>query len=119
MFPEGQLNKNVRTLQPFRYGSLKFALEHKMPIYFFVLWGPQDAWPVAEAVGGHSADIYFHVQKFEVKDYDAELNDLTAFATRMQSEMQLIVDKFANNQHPMLSTSAVEESSDNKKKKNE
>lgn len=97
MFPEGQLNKNVRTLQPFRYGSLKFALEHKMPIYFFVLWGPQDTWPVAEAVGGHAADIYFAIQKFEVKDYDAEMADLNTFASRMQSEMQTVVDKFANN----------------------
>ncbi len=82
-----------------------------MPIYFFVLWGPQDTWPVAEAVGGHAADIYFSVKKFEVKDYDEDLKDLTAFAARMQTEMQLVVDKFANNDGKNITSS----SSDSKK----
>jgi 1-acyl-sn-glycerol-3-phosphate acyltransferase len=92
MFPEGQLNKNPAQLQPFRFGSLKFALEHKMPVYFFVLWGPQDTWPVADSFGGLPADIAWSVEKFEIKDYDAALQDIENFAKTMQVEMQRIVD---------------------------
>lgn len=99
MFPEGQLNKNPAVLQPFRFGSIKFALEHKMPIYFFVLWGPQDTWPVADAMGGLPADIYWTVEKFDVPDYDAALKDIENFATNMRSQMQLLVDRMSG-QYP-------------------
>merc|ERR1712167_178340 len=98
---EGQLNRNPAVIQPFRYGSLKFALEHKMPIYFFVMWGPQDSWPVASAMGGFSADIRYKVGKFDIEKecggHEAALQSIESFATKLQDQMQKMVDELRNN----------------------
>ncbi|KAL3919151.1 MAG: hypothetical protein SGPRY_005735 [Prymnesium sp.] len=56
MYPEGQIHRghgspNTRTLQPFRVGGLKIALEYDMELWAWVSKGNNDCWP-RTAVGG-------------------------------------------------------------------
>ena len=39
MFPEGAVNKDPRSLQPFRYGIFQTCIDHKLPIYYCLLVG--------------------------------------------------------------------------------
>jgi 1-acyl-sn-glycerol-3-phosphate acyltransferase len=89
MFPEGQLNKNPAQLQPFRFGSIKLALDHQMPIYLLALWGAHETWPVGAPIGGLPADISYCLREFV---YDPAKDPLEEMAKRMQTEMQVMVD---------------------------
>ena len=95
VFPEGQLNKTPAQLQPFRYGSIKFAIENKMPVYFFALWGAHTTWPIDAAVGGLPADIRYIVRKFDIDYASAKELDTAVLAATMQAEMQRLVDQLA------------------------
>mmetsp|Transcript_25910 Transcript_25910/g.39027 ORF Transcript_25910/g.39027 Transcript_25910/m.39027 type:complete len:170 (-) Transcript_25910:186-695(-) len=61
MYPEGQLHRghgscNTTTLQPFRVGGLKIALQHDMEIWAWVSKGNNDCWP-RSAIGGLPSSI--------------------------------------------------------------
>eukprot|EP00697_Spironema_sp_BW2_P001637 gnl/Spiro4/12197_TR6439_c0_g1_i1.p1 gnl/Spiro4/12197_TR6439_c0_g1~~gnl/Spiro4/12197_TR6439_c0_g1_i1.p1 ORF type:complete len:352 (+),score=97.34 gnl/Spiro4/12197_TR6439_c0_g1_i1:113-1057(+) len=94
VFPEGQLNsRDPAVVQPFRFGSVKFALEHKMPIYLLALWGSHTAWPHSTALGGFPADVTYTMRKFEYDTTCVSLKDHPeGIAELMRAQMQGLVD---------------------------
>jgi 1-acyl-sn-glycerol-3-phosphate acyltransferase len=91
IFPEGVLSDTPGTLSPFRFGSLKFALEHKMPFVLLATWGTHVTWPKRSAIGGLPANVSYTVRKFEQRAGES-IEDM---AQRMQRETQEMVDALA------------------------
>lgn len=56
--PEGTVNATPATLAPFRHGTFKIAIEHRMPIFGMVAVGCNDCWPKREVVGGYASTVY-------------------------------------------------------------
>lgn len=73
-YPEGQLNKNPRTIQPLRRGSFSLPIAHKKAIWGFLNVGCERAWPYKCAVGGFPSDIY--VKVFKVTDDASKYNNI-------------------------------------------
>jgi hypothetical protein len=92
MFPEGRMNPEPQTLLPFRWGSIKYAIENKMPIYFVVTWGCPDAWPMSAGMGGLAADVYYTLGKLEIPP-GTDTADEKAIGALMQVQMQQLVEQ--------------------------
>lgn len=88
-FPEGMVNRQSRTLAPFRYGSFKLVAEHNPPVYYGIAVGNDDSWPPGAAVGGLPADIFIATGKIE---YDKNLTpeELSEF---FRGKMQRALDE--------------------------
>jgi len=57
IFPEGGLNADWRTLQPFRAGGLEFCIRYDMEVWGWLVAGTANCWPSTVAVGGSPAVI--------------------------------------------------------------
>jgi len=91
IFPEGRLNPDPKTLLPFRWGSIKMAMEWNAPIYFWVSWNGPKSWPLDAAFGGNAADVWMATGKLEIpKGVDSK--DEKVIAALMQTQMQELVD---------------------------
>jgi 1-acyl-sn-glycerol-3-phosphate acyltransferase len=90
LFPEGQINKDPFTIQTIRFGMIKFAREHKMPIYICVQDGSYTSWPVDAPIGGFPADIFYTNRKL---DAPGENETVEETAARLQKVMQEMVDE--------------------------
>lgn len=89
-FPEGQLNKNPRTLQILRRGAFSLPIAHHKAIWGFVNVGCEEAWPRRSAMGGFPCDI--HVKLFKITD-DASQFDNAGLADFAGTAMQAELDK--------------------------
>lgn len=91
-FPEGAINRsNVKELQPFRIGSFKKVLEHKLNVYFMLTIGADVVWRRKESVGGHAGTIYIYYGKIDVDYNDPDL-DAERLAQQCQAHMQQQLD---------------------------
>lgn len=119
MYPEGQIHRggfgsqNTATLQSFRVGGLKLALEHDMEIWAWVTRGNNDCWP-RTAVGGLPATIKGQLapiapsgsrQLLRTLDPRAVATDLNndrmmellpKFVSHVQTNMQALLDELYN-----------------------
>jgi 1-acyl-sn-glycerol-3-phosphate acyltransferase len=91
-FPEGAMNRvDLRTLQPFRLGSFKMILDHKLHVYYMLTIGTDKVWRVKEPLGGHAADVYVYYGKIDV-DYSDKSLDAQTLANYCRAHMQARLD---------------------------
>jgi len=62
LFPEGQMNKTPDTLNPFRYGSFKKALDYDASLWMMTQYGCATVWPKKAAFGGFPGEITYDLQ---------------------------------------------------------
>lgn len=84
------MNKNGRTLQPFRHGSFTLPITHKKAIWGLINVGCEKAWPYNQSMGGFPSDIY--VKAFQVVD-DASKYEKVELAEHASKVMQAELDK--------------------------
>lgn len=106
LFPEGAVNKNPGTLQTFRHGTFKKALEKNAKIWHFVLSGHEDVWPHSAPIAAYPASTgiklipvcpqgaKFTVAKLREKpDTPKDISDHQLLAEYCRAEMQKQYDE--------------------------
>ena len=96
LFPEGQVNRaDYRTLQSFRRGSMAIAknlVGRGGAVYGFLMVGVTEAWPTAESLPSHGADVRYKLFKVQNVDLTLELPEFTnSIERQMQAEMDTLV----------------------------
>eukprot|EP00467_Chlorarachnion_reptans_P006016 CAMPEP_0114519442 /NCGR_PEP_ID=MMETSP0109-20121206/19006_1 /TAXON_ID=29199 /ORGANISM="Chlorarachnion reptans, Strain CCCM449" /LENGTH=258 /DNA_ID=CAMNT_0001700183 /DNA_START=59 /DNA_END=835 /DNA_ORIENTATION=- len=101
--PEGQINKEPRTLQPFRRGSFRLPTELKMDIWAFTTHNAHVTWPKKAAFGGVPTTLNYTLTKIHDGDSASVPEDPNSeefkatyikLAASCQKAMQVEVDKF-------------------------
>jgi 1-acyl-sn-glycerol-3-phosphate acyltransferase len=91
-YPEGALNTtDVRELKPFRTGSFKILLEHRLHLYYMLHIGTPSVWRAKEFIGGHAGTIYVYFGNIDV-DYDTPGLDAEKLAELCRNQMQARLD---------------------------
>eukprot|EP00747_Dinoflagellata_sp_TGD_P222972 gnl/TRDRNA2_/TRDRNA2_94638_c1_seq2.p1 gnl/TRDRNA2_/TRDRNA2_94638_c1~~gnl/TRDRNA2_/TRDRNA2_94638_c1_seq2.p1 ORF type:complete len:160 (-),score=22.45 gnl/TRDRNA2_/TRDRNA2_94638_c1_seq2:7-435(-) len=57
IWPEGDLNKEWRTLKQFRAGGMEIAIRHDMEVWGWLMVGPADCWPAVVCLGGWPSKV--------------------------------------------------------------
>uniref|UniRef100_A0A7S3YTW4 Phospholipid/glycerol acyltransferase domain-containing protein n=1 Tax=Lotharella globosa TaxID=91324 RepID=A0A7S3YTW4_9EUKA len=98
--PEGQINKDPKTLQPFRRGSFAMPAEMGMDIWAFTTHNCDKVWPKDADMGGFPTTVKVTLTKLmdgdETKaDTPEEIKAAcVTMASKCQSRMQVVVDKY-------------------------
>jgi len=99
--PEGQINNDPRTLQPFRRGSFDMPSEMGMDIWALTTANCDKVWPKLAPMGGYPATIKISLKKIHSgnpRKKNASLDEVKEacknLADKCQIKMQAEVDKF-------------------------
>mmetsp|Transcript_124993 Transcript_124993/g.266800 ORF Transcript_124993/g.266800 Transcript_124993/m.266800 type:complete len:326 (-) Transcript_124993:101-1078(-) len=103
LFPEGDLNKDWKTLKRFRAGGLEIAIRHDMEVWGWVIAGTADSWPVGEMLGGSparvtmSAELLYSSASEAGKRLAGPDSDLRAQAEAMAEDMRATMQRMMDS----------------------
>ena len=95
LFPEGQLSKEPRQIQPFRHGSFAMALKYSSKLFALVQCGTQKTWPLGSSIGGHSATITYDLIALDIdyRDTKGVCNTAGSLSDYCHAKMQSCLDR--------------------------
>ncbi|KNH07604.1 hypothetical protein XU18_1698 [Perkinsela sp. CCAP 1560/4] len=98
IFPEGQLSKNAKQLQPFRHGSFAMALQHKPKIYALLHYETNRTWPRGYSLGGLGATIQYELIQLDVNynDKNGVCTSASTLSDHCQAMMQKRLDRLSS-----------------------
>ena len=91
VLPEGGINHEPTTLQPFRHGGFAPAIKYKVPLFALVHVGLSTMWPKTAKIGGNRARITWRLVKINV-DYNDSGLTAAALADSCQAQIQKHLD---------------------------
>jgi len=98
-FPEGQTNKTLDNILPFRYGGMKKALDFDARMILFVAAGNTSVWPKKALIGGFPGRIAIGAKALAPKGAKALVAELRAKCTPEEKDMadQELLAKYARD----------------------
>ena len=91
LFPEGQVNKNVTTLMPFRNGTFSTVIRNKLPVFYVIMVGNEIVWPPGTNGVGAPTTIDVVIGSIPV-NHEVE-TDPAALSKKCQAAVQQALDE--------------------------